>query len=321
VLDEFLETAYVTQTRKQATYEMVGLLSEIPTMELRKLAAGTPMAELYGHLDMGKVAFNECAPDGSDKPATFLDRFKGTPLFEQAMALEEEELQAEMADLQRRQQRRAESASSDSLWDARDQIRMKKRLLELQLVKTESGAAPETPAQGAGAPGDVPAEGVQDNAQGLGGGVAKVGSPRAAAMIQFADALGRELAQTKMAKVAHQARLAAVGTAAGTAMAKIALNLNLGEAGTALKGLASKAVGMAAQKPMLAGAALGAGAGALAGGKDHRLSGALAGGALGAGAGHIAGGGGGALGAQIRGAASQGLQGAKAGWAPKAPGA
>lgn len=290
MLDEFLLTAYTHETRKKAEYEMVGLLKDIPTLELRKLASGTPIAELYS-----KQAFlDSCAPkcDG-DAPTTWLDKFKDTPFFEEAMALEQEMLEAEAADIAKRVQENAQPRP----WEVMDQIRLKKRLLELKMAKEQAGGAaaggappapPGEPAQGAGAPGPVPAEGVQDNAQGLGGGVAKMSSVQvtkaAAEMVQFSDQFARALARSDFEKAARVDVLLKTGSVAGEIMAKTALpNLS------ALGGIATKALGMAKANPALAGAALGAGAGALAGGPEHRLSGALGGAALGGAAGHAGG--------------------------------
>lgn len=281
MLDEFLEVAYNTQTRKQAEYELVGLLKDLPDMELRKIAAGTPIAEMYAHLDKTAYLDAPCGPDGT--PKTFIEKFKGTPLFDQAVALEQQELQAEITDMQKRQERRQQNAADDSFYDVRDRLRVQKRLLELELAKQEVGAAapPAEPAQGAGALGPVPAEGVE---AGAGGMVGKTASEK----VGFADSFGRDLARTDFAKAAHATQLRQVGTAAGSVMAKTALNL--GAVGGALKGLASsgaaqKALSFAAKNPAAVGAGLGAVGGAIAGGPDHRLSGALGGAALGGGAG------------------------------------
>jgi hypothetical protein len=186
MFEEYLEVAYEKQTRKQATFEVVGLLEGLPDWEVEKIAEGMPVSELYGHLDHRapgtpgvKVAFSELKC-GGDSDLTFLEAFKGTPLFDQAIALEQEEIQASMLDQQKRQERRAMSQGDDQLWDARDKIRLRKRLLELELAKSQNGSGtgapvPGVPDQGSGAPGPVPAEGVQDSSGGLGGGVAKVG--------------------------------------------------------------------------------------------------------------------------------------------------
>jgi hypothetical protein len=316
MLDEFLLTAYTHETRKKAEYEMVGLLKDIPTLELRKLAAGTPIAELYA-----KTAYlGDCAPSDSSGPTTFLDKFKDTPFFEEAMALEQEMLEAEAADIAHRVQENSQPRT----WEVMDQIRLKKRLLELKLAKEQAGSAgaggappggapPGEPAQGAGAPGPVPAEGVQDSSQGLQGGVAKMS---AAERVQFSDQFARALARSDFEKAARVEVLLKTGSAAGGLMAKTALPdlAALGgmasKALTAAKPIASKVLGMAAKRPDIAGAALGAGAGALAGGPEHRLSGALGGAALGGAAGHLAGP-----------QASGFLQKAQGALSPKAPGA
>jgi hypothetical protein len=286
MLDQWLEAAYEIQTKQSAEFEIVGLLKDVPTLELKKLAAGTPAAELYAYMEKGGSSLDspQCS---SDEEKTWLSKFQGTPLFEQAVALETEMLEAEAAGIAQRIQ----EDSQPRPYQMQDQIRLKKRLLELELAKQNAGGTPPVaePAQGAGAPGDVPPEGVQDNSQGLGGGVAK---SAAAEMVLFADRTGRELARAEHEKRARVEVLLKVGSAAGAFMAKSALDLGaIGGMATkalgAAKPLASKALGMAASHPELAGAALGAGAGALAGGPDHRLSGALAGGALGAGAGHV----------------------------------
>lgn len=305
MLDEYLKVAYAQQLKKDGQAELEGLLSKLPPEELRKLADGTPIAQAYVHLE--KKAFLGDAPKAAGCDDSFLDRFKGTPLFDQALALENEEVQADMLQQQRDEERRQEG----DVWQMRDKIRLKKRLLEIELAKQEAGGAaaavPGEPAQGAGAPGPVPSEGVQDSSQGLGGGVAKVGGVKTSAeKVAFADALGRELARQEFSKAASARALTEIGTRAGAVMTKVALDWG---------GLAKTVGGMAMKKPALAGAALGAGVGALGGaasaGPGNRLGGALGGaalgGAAGAGAGHIAGGGGGALGQQVRSGASSAL--------------
>ena len=276
MLDEFLQVAYQTNGRKQAEYELVGLMEGLPVVELRKIAEGTPIAALYSHLDKTAYLDGSCGPDGA--PKTFLDQFKGTPLLDQALALEQEELQAEMTDMQKRQERRQQNVADDSLYDVKDRIRVQKRLLELELAKSEMGeatgaqppAAGATPAQGAGAPGEVPPEGPEVGANAVVGKTAQ-------AKFLFADNLGREMARADFAKHAHAAKLAKVGGAAGVVMAKTALGL--GDIGGAMKGLAAgggalgKAVGFAAKNPGLVGAGVGAAGGALAGGPGHRLEG------------------------------------------------
>ena len=312
MLDEYLKVAYAQEVKNQDTRELEELLAKLPHVELRKIADGTPVGELF---KTGSLGPESCSSDKAGE-FSFLSAFKGTPLFDQAVALEQEELQLDMLQQQREEERRAEG----DVWQMRDKVRLKKRLLELELAKSQNGGAPpDEPAQGAGAPGPVPAEGVQDNSQGLQGGVAKLGAQE---KVAFADAFGRTLAKQDFAKVAHARDLEACGALAGEAMAKMGLDIS--GIGKTVAGLGTRALGMAAKNPAMAGAALGAGVGAIggaaAGGPGNRLGGALGGaalgGAVGGGAGHIAGGGGGALGGKLRGMV--GMGGAPAAAAPAA---
>ena len=313
MLEEFLDVMYEKTSRQQATIEVSDLFNGLPDWEVEKIASGMPISELYGHLDrkpLTKTA-SECGPDG--EPKTFLDRFKGTPLFDQAVALEQEELQAEMLDLQKRQESRANRQNEDTIWDAKDRLRVRKRLLELELAKQQGGVAAGVPAagepvgdtaQGAGAPGPVPAEGVQDSSGGLGGGVAKMGSASSewgknkdkrrevvedvrkrlgnairgkdkhaedTQHLAMADRMGRILARTEKTAAEKTALSEGMASGIGTIIGKGMLGLHA-----------------AAKHPAAAGALLGAAGGAIAGGPDHRLSGALGGAALGGGVGHLA---------------------------------
>ena len=302
MLEEFLDVIYEKTSRQQATFEVIGLLDGLPDWEVEKIASGMPISELYGHLDrkpLTKVAMSDYS-DG--EPKTFLDRFKGTPLFDQAVALEQEGLQAEMLDLQKKQESRANRQNEDTIWDAKDKLRVRKRLLELELAKQQGGAPAAVPAaepmgdttQGAGAPGPVPAEGVQDSSSGLGGGVAKMGAAEASEWgkskekrREVVSDVRKRLADAVRGKDKHaeDAQHLAMADRMGRILARTekvaAIDMK------AIGGMATKALGHAAAHPELAGAAVGAVGGALAGGPDNRLGGALGGAALGAGAGHL----------------------------------
>jgi len=254
MLNEFLKVAYAQETRRQSQQELMGLLDGLPISELRKIASSGVMDD-----------------------AQFLDRFKGTPLFDQALALEQEEIQAEMLAQERQEQQRNEP----SPWEMKNKINLKKKLLEVELAKMDAQPAVAQPAQGAGAPGPVPAEGVQDDSQGLGGGVAKVASVKRA----FADTFGRELARLDFEKAAHARSLTEYGVRAGAVMAQMQKHAGPFD----FAGLATKAVNWGMKNPAAAGAAIGSGIGAVSGAmnseKGHRLSGALGGAAVGGAAG------------------------------------
>lgn len=82
-----------------------------------------------------KVAF-------CDHDTDWLTQFRGTPLFQQAMQLEQASLQNEMAEKKHRQE---EEASSDVFSKTRGQIDMQRRMLKLQLVQQEESAGTPTP--------------------------------------------------------------------------------------------------------------------------------------------------------------------------------
>ncbi len=97
-----------------------------------------------------------CSPPGSSSPAKgWIGLFEGSPLMQQALALERQELTMEAEDIAKRQQDRAESDGrmrmDQQRWDLRDQIRIKKRELELQLAEQQMGGAGEQPEMQAGA--------------------------------------------------------------------------------------------------------------------------------------------------------------------------
>jgi hypothetical protein len=73
----------------------------------------------------------------------WLEKFKDTPLLEQAIALEQSDIQNEIAE---KQQSMQTSEQQRSFWNNRDQIQLQKRMLELQLVQTQAagGAPPMT---------------------------------------------------------------------------------------------------------------------------------------------------------------------------------
>lgn len=160
MLDHYLEQAHREQVKTAARDRYVALMMKLPMEELHKIAQTGEV----------KLAFR-------DTDREWLDQFKDTPLMPQAIALEEEQLRAEVA---RDQLNDVSNQERDENQKSRDEIRLHKRLLELELVKQQAQASaavplpPPTPgmgtppgmsppgmtAQGTGAMGDVPADGV-----------------------------------------------------------------------------------------------------------------------------------------------------------------
>jgi hypothetical protein len=84
---------------------------------------------------------------GGDSAKGWISQFEGSPLLQQALALERQELQMEAEDLTKRQQERAESdgriQADQQRWDMRDQLRIQKRQLELQAAEQALGGIEE----------------------------------------------------------------------------------------------------------------------------------------------------------------------------------
>lgn len=120
MLNEFLKVAYNKSRAEQEQAEFVDLLKQLPIEELHKIAQSGEV----------KLASDLMAAESK----SWLDQFKGTPFMEQAVALEQEGLQAEMA---RQQQRSVENQRLQQGYAQEDQLRTKKKLLELQKAKAE----------------------------------------------------------------------------------------------------------------------------------------------------------------------------------------
>ncbi len=262
MLLSWFEVAQKKMELAKSASDLNSLLMEFPVEELKEIVRTGEV----------KLAFGPCST--SDDVTCWLDHFKGTAFFDQAIALEQEELQSLMAS---QQQNEASSQQSSMTYAGLEQIRMKKRLLELQKAKSES-----TTLQQAGVPvAPAPAPGAQEAAP------AQAAPPgpdmNKAAMIQQADAWGRSLARSDMSKVAHQKELLASGDAAGRSVVKLALAGPPGLGATILKKVM--------ENPGAAGAAIAGTAGAAHGllREGGGVGSALAEGTAGAAAGHAAG--------------------------------
>lgn len=135
MLDSFLEVALRSSSAEQEKRAFINNLKKLPDEELKKLASGELKMSHY----LG------CADNQE-----WLEKYKGTPLFEQAVALEQQDIQNEASRVQSQLNR----PPPDQFWQMGDQIRLQKRLLDLQLLQSQvAPPTPEAPAQGAGAPG------------------------------------------------------------------------------------------------------------------------------------------------------------------------
>lgn len=284
MLDQFLTVAYEQTERAKEKRAYIDNLKKLPREELFRLATGEKLA----WAEPVKAAHD------SDSVACWIDQFKGTPLFDQAVMLEQADLQLEAQDIQRRMQQ----PPPDDLWVQRDQLRLQKRLLELQLAQASGGgahlaAAPQqatppapelTGSQGAGAVGSEEL----DNTEAVHN--RPVGSP---GLKMGSAELARAAERMKAAAAMHKAAAALPRALARADGEKLALSIPPG-AGGMLKNIAAK-LGPHGTKALL-GAGIGAAGGAFAGGHDREgwhplgaITGALGGAALGGMAGHIGG--------------------------------
>lgn len=161
-LDAFLKTAYDQGREQQEKAATVASFQKLPRELLIKIATG--------QVKLSDLCSPDC--DGGDK--TWISKFEGTELYQQAIELEQQDIQLEMEQAQARARERQERPASDAIYDQKDQLRIQKKLLELQLDQSQlqataaaagpaAGAAqakppvPEADAQGAGAVGNTAA--------------------------------------------------------------------------------------------------------------------------------------------------------------------
>lgn len=124
MLDRFLEVAYEAEKQASNRQQLVDELKRLPVDELKKIASGE-----------SKIAYIE------DDPC-WLDKFKDSPFYQDALALEEQGLELEIV---RQQKEMAERQNRDTTWEEQDALRVKKRMLELELRKAEAQAAGAPP--------------------------------------------------------------------------------------------------------------------------------------------------------------------------------
>lgn len=119
MLDAFLEVAHQKTKQAEAAENTRRLLEKLPRSVLAKVASG--------EIQIGKSA-SEC---------NWLDQFRDSPLLEQAVAIEREDLEVQM-DEARRRQAETEMRSQMPSWDETDlrrqQVSIKRKLLELELA-------------------------------------------------------------------------------------------------------------------------------------------------------------------------------------------
>lgn len=142
MLDSFLEVACEHEKKASAYQSLVADMRRLPKAELQALASGrSKLASLCPP--------SSCGSEGD----SWLSKFEGTPLHEQALALEQQSLEMDIAREQRRlaeaEEEDASRAVRDEEYRAEDAVRLKKRILDLELNKLRLGeSSPEVPEEG-----------------------------------------------------------------------------------------------------------------------------------------------------------------------------
>jgi len=137
MFDQWVEVAYRHNQTKTASRELINKMKLLPLDELIKAAAGDPTS---------KLAYVDGPEDKQ-----WIDKYKGTPLFEQAVGLEKELLQIDMQENEEHAARRAEEKAEEprtNFYDMRDALKLKQRMLDLELAISQEGGggAEATPA-------------------------------------------------------------------------------------------------------------------------------------------------------------------------------
>lgn len=133
MLDAFLEVVSGQTKKAEAFEELVQDFTNLPNEELMALAQGT-----------SKLAYH-------DHDGDWLEKFEGTEFYNEALELEEECLNIDIAQKQqqleddaRREEERANKPDSTDFYGQKDAISLKKRILDLNYTKSKlsGGAAP-----------------------------------------------------------------------------------------------------------------------------------------------------------------------------------
>ena len=246
MLDSFLEVTYEQEKTAEADNQLVESMKNLPQEMLMKIASGEMK------LSCG------CGDE-------WLDKFKGTPLLGKAIEFEKKGLEQEMARKAKRRQREEMNSEENT---GEDQLRVERKMLELELASAACGpqampenvpAAPEPAAsvKTAVVTGTLPAETQKTFMQKLRGVERSTVEKYREAGKKWGRKRGAKSGATRGASTG-----AIAGTLAGLAASKGGRRLG------ALKGLAVGALG---------GTAVGGGTGAVRGGKAGKRVGERAG--------------------------------------------
>jgi hypothetical protein len=119
MLDEFIKVVYGHSAEQERITKLAQDMTSLPTSELKKIA---------------RFGLSCCK---GDEDENWLDKYKGTPLFDQAMALEQQDLEMEMGSVQSDLTRQQMFHTEDQMRAQKDALRIRRRMLDLELAKAE----------------------------------------------------------------------------------------------------------------------------------------------------------------------------------------
>jgi len=119
MLDTWLEVFSQKEKQAQDKKHVVDLMTLLPKDTLLKIAKGEE-----------KLGSN----DGE-----WLEKYHGTPFLSRAVELARQELEIEKAEIAQRAEDKANREAKPDFWEARDSLRVEKKLLDLELAQAELG--------------------------------------------------------------------------------------------------------------------------------------------------------------------------------------
>lgn len=239
MLDAFLRVALKQEQTKTASRQLTDKLKEFPLDELIALANGDPTSKLA-------YCGETCGPEG---PQSWLDKYKGSALFDKAVQLEKQLLEADASADAKRDEERAADREVDA---QRDALRMQKRMLDLDLALEQEGSS--------GDPEAKEEQGAQliEQAQAQEAAAGKGGEPHeqaeTAALQQFRQAQAQEAAAAPpKAEVKVAGALGNLGHNIRSVLSKRVHAADIDSVRSAVAGASNKTLPQKAREALLAG--------------------------------------------------------------------
>lgn len=143
IIDAFLQVMYTNALEREAVARAQALMAQVPEQDLLKVAGLVP--------EPCRISKNAADDD------SWISKYEGTPLHEQALQLEQASLGVRQQRLEHDALMEQERDSRPNFWRQEDAIRLKKDLLDLELSRLKSGvpapaSAVEQALPSAGAP-------------------------------------------------------------------------------------------------------------------------------------------------------------------------